>query len=216
MSTELNLLEQKLELLYKKGELSNSRVVFDLGVEFGKEIERQKLAAYSFAFWNQLEQDNKADKEIRIAASKINDFVLKLLRFSIKEYIGENGSWSIAKSSSFSDSNKFEQHTVDRLNIQLDSVVMEQYGGEFKCEFAVTGELLEIFKSNNIYEKLEVHIYNDHGEEEMTIHDVNDVDAAVQRLHCHVRNSNDWPLEKYEDFLVEISKPFIFTIIANS
>ena len=59
-------------------------------------------------------------------------------------------------------------------------------------------------------------IYNDIGEESMSIYDVEDVDENVSRLNCHVRNVNNWELEQYTEFLNEIKECFLTDLLIEA
>ena len=58
-------------------------------------------------------------------------------------------------------------------------------------------------------------IYNDNGEEEQTLYDVKLLNEYIHGINAHIKNSNNWELEKYEEFLHEISKPYLFLITKN-
>jgi hypothetical protein len=93
---------------------------------------------------------------------------------------------------------------------------MSEYGGDFECDFKLVGRLAKLFEKHNVSERFQVRIYNDNGEESMTIYNISDVDSAVSRLNCYVRNSNNWELEQYKDFLHVISKDFLFDLIKEA
>jgi len=216
MITQLNQLERKLEQLFKKGELRDIRVVFDIGVEFGALLQSQNVQNYKYKFWNKLDADNIKGQKIRDAVESINDFLLMLVRKSIKEYITKNGSWSISKHHWSSMYSEIEQDTLKKYCVQITSLSMTEYGGDFQCKFEMTGKLAKLFKSNNIYNELDVDIYNDIGEESMSIYDVEDVDENVSRLNCHVRNVNNWELEQYTEFLNEIKECFLTDLLIEA
>jgi hypothetical protein len=73
-----------------------------------------------------------------------------------------------------------------------------------------------LFKKYNIYEQFEVSINNESGGEHTSVHKVERVSSIVSRLNCHVRNSNNWELEQYKDFLHVISKDFLFDLIKEA
>ncbi len=213
MTTQIIELEQKIQQLFDEGKLRDIRTVFDIGVEFGSALQRNNVTTYDYVFWSELDKQNKKETEIRDAVSSINKFLLMLVRKSIAEYIDENGSWSISKGNWRSEYDEFDAKTLRKYCVQITYVNMSQYGGDFECRFKVVGKLAKLFKKNNIYTEFEVLVYNDNGEEETSIYEVSDIDSAVARLNCHVRNINNWEVEQYKQFLNEISKDFLFDIL---
>jgi squalene cyclase len=213
MTTQIIELEQKIQQLFDEGKLRDIRTVFDIGVEFGSALQRNNVTTYDYVFWSELDKQNKKETEIRDAVSSINKFLLMLVRKSIAEYIDENASWSISKGNWRSEYDEFDTKTLRKYCVQITYVNMSQYGGDFECRFKVVGKLAKLFKKNNIHTEFEVLVYNDNGEEETSIYEVSDINSAVARLNCHVRNINNWEVEQYKQFLNEISKDFLFDIL---
>jgi hypothetical protein len=213
MTTQIIELEQKIQQLFDEGKLRDIRTVFDIGVEFGSALQRNNVTTYDYVFWSELDKQNNKETEIRDAVSSINKFLLMLVRKSIAEYIDENGSWSISKGNWRSEFDEFDAKTLRKYCVQITYVNMSQYGGDFECRFKIVGKLAKLFNKNNIHTEFEVLVYNDNGEENTSIYEVSDIDSAVARLNCHVRNVKNWELEQYKQFLNEISKDFLFDIL---
>lgn len=210
MKTQFNELEAKLQKLYDDRDFNDSRAIFDIGVQFGSLIQLQNIKEYEYKFWKKFDEEKNKEQLIRDAVDSIDDFLLRLVRSSIKDYISKNCDWSIEKGNWSSRFDSFDLGTRRKYCVQIIRVNMTQYGGDFECDFKVVGRLANLFKKHNIYERFQVRIYNDNGEESMRIYDISDVDSAVSRLNCFVRNSNNWELEQYRNFLHNISKEFLF------
>jgi hypothetical protein len=216
MNTQLNELEAKLQKLYDKHDFNDRRAIFDIGVQFGSLLQQQSIQGYEYSFWKKLDEKNNKEQLIRDAVDAIDNFLLRLVRNSIKDYISKNFDWSVEKGNWSSRFDSFDLGTCRKYCVQITRVSMTQYGGDFECEFKVVGRLAKLFKKYNISERFEVRIYNDNGEDSMRIYDISDVDSAVSRLNCYVRNSNNWELEQYRDFLQVISKDFFFDLIKEA
>lgn len=216
MNTQLNELEAKLQKLFDDRRLNDSRAVFDIGVQFGILLKEQKIDEYEYIFWNKLEEEDNKEQLIRDAVDAIEDFLLRLVRNSIKDYISKNSEWSIEKANWSSRFDSFDLGTCRKYCVQITRVDMSEYGGDFECDFKLVGRLAKLFEKHNVSERFQVRIYNDNGEESMTIYNISDVDSAVSRLNCYVRNSNNWELEQYKDFLHVISKDFLFDLIKEA
>jgi len=188
--------------------------MFNLGIELGRQLNEQKIDDFRLKIWSDIENDNSKEVEIRNAVDKVENFLAMLVRFSIAEHIEETGSWSIAKDGGYR-LEKFSDEIVNKYNVQVLSCDMESYGGEFIVDFEVTDDLKKKFTEHKIYTMFNTRIYNENGEEEQTLHDVKRVDKYIHSVNAHIRNSNNWELEKYEEFLDEISKSYLFLITKN-
>ncbi len=216
MNTQLNELEAKLQKLYDDRDFHDSRALFNIGVQFGSLLQQQNIQNYECDFWKRLDEKNNKEKLIREAVKAIDKFLLKLVQNSIKDYISKNGSWSIAKGNWSSEYDEFDAGTRRKYCVQITRVDMTQYGGDFECTFKVVGRLAKLFKKHNIYEQFDVSISNETGDEHASIYREERVPSTVSHLHCHVKNSNNWELEQYRDFLHLISKEFLFDFIKEA
>lgn len=214
MTTKLDEIDKKLTEQLTQGWSLNREDFFNLGVELGRELAAHNLVIYRSPIWDKREKENKQDLGIRNAVDKIEDFIATLVKLSVTEKIEETGSWSIAKGGGYG-LEQFSDETVEKYNVQVLRCDMESYGGEFTVTFSVEGELAKLFKKHNVYDQFTVRIYNNNGEEDQAIYNVKEVDGYIDSVTAHVRNSNNWVVEQYVDFLHEISKPYLFLITKN-
>lgn len=214
MTIKLDEINARLTDLLKKGWTLNNEELFNLGVDCGKELANNNIEQFRAPIWAELEQSNTKDLEIRKIVERIEDFIATLVKLSVSEYMEEGRTWSIAKGRGY-DLDKFSDEIVGKYNVQVESCDMESYGGEFLVTFNVEGELAKLFDKHNIYKQFIVRIYNDNGEEHQTLYNVKEVDSYIDDVRSNVRNSNEWKLEQYEEFLLEISKPYLFLITKN-
>lgn len=213
MNTQLNELEAKLQKLYDDHDFNDRRAIFDIGVQFGSLLQQHNIQEYEYVFWKKIKEDSNKEQLIREAVKAIDKFLLKLVQNSIKDYINKNGSWSIAKGNWSSEYDEFDAGTRRKYCVQITRVDMTQYGGDFECTFKVVGRLAKLFKKHNIYIQFDVSVNNESGEEHASIYRDGRVSSTVSSVHCHVKNSNNWELEQYRDFLHIISKEFLFDLI---
>ena len=215
MANKFDEINARLGLMLKDGWALDKEKLFNLGVELGKELSNQQMDDFRLKVWSDIQENNLHDNAIRDAVNEIEDFIALLLKLSILEHIEETGSWSIAKGGGYG-LEMFSDEIVKKYNIQVLRCDMESYGGEFIVDFEVTDELANIFNKHNIYNQFDARIYNDNGEEDQTLYDVKRLNGYIHGINAHNKNSNDWQLEKYKEFLQEISKPYIFLITKHS
>jgi len=213
MIAKIDEINKKLENILSVSSWQLDREdLFNLGVELGRELERLKINEYVSPVWESINNKNEHDENVRRACEKIEDFIATLVKQSVKRHIEETGSWSISKDGGYR-LEKFDDEIVKQYNIQVLNCSMETYGGEFTVSFSVEGELLKLFEKFNIYEQFTVRIYNDTGEEDQTVYDVSDVNEYIDSVSLVIRERNEWALERFDDCLNEISKPYLFLLI---
>lgn len=211
---QLLALEKELESLFAKFGYADERSLFEIGIKFGRQLEQLGIQNYESKFWLQQKQEQILEQQIRQKVNQVENFLAQLVRLSVKELIRETGSWTIAKrNTGYGALEQFSDETIAKYQIRILSVDMESYGGDFEIRYRLVGELGEKFKKYNVYEQFSSLVYNENGEEQQSIYDVEDVDAYIDRLTVHVRNSNEWALEQYDVFLNDISKPFLFLLL---
>ena len=216
MNTQLNELEQKLEQLSESTAPDKIRAIFDIGVEFGALLQNQNIQNYKYEFWSKLDVADIKRREILNIEKSIEKILLTLVRKSIEEYIKKNYSWSISKGNWTSTFDEFQKNTVKKYCVQITRVNMTTYGGDFECNFQVVGKLADLFKLNNISIGFDMNIFNDNGDESLSISDVGVVGRHLSCLNCHVENGNNWELEQYTEFLNEIKECFLTDLLIEA
>jgi hypothetical protein len=214
MTLKFDDIENKLRELLKSGLYIDKESLFNLGVELGRQLNEHKIDNFRSIVWSDIEDRNLKVRAILDAENKIEQFIAKLVRLSILETIEETGSWSIERGGGYG-LDMFSDEVVKNYNVQVSKCDMESDGGDFIVHFEVTDELARIFAKHNIYKGFTTVITNRSGSDEQQLYDTNDLPNYVQNINAHIRNGNNWELEQYEEFLLEVSKPFTFFIMKH-
>lgn len=214
---ELNV---KLQQLYLDGNLNDVEKVFEIGVEFGREYERAKIETSRAKFWLDKEQSDKEnnDKRNRIinAQEKIDNFFQILISLSIKDTIKKEGSFTFAKRGCWgADFSRFKDEVAETYQIEYLGCDMQDYGGSFDLEFKAVGELEKTLNKYNVSTWIKGNLCNNSGEEDVSYSDVKDFEEDLYSISAYARNA-EWDVSEYENFLEEISKPFVFIIAKNT
>lgn len=211
---QLIKLEKELENIFSDFGRADERSLFEIGIKFGRQLEKIGIENYECNYWKQKNIDRLLEVEIASKVAKVEMLVKQLVRLSVKEFITENGSWTIEKEKYFSSTpEQFSDETVKKYQVQVKNVDMENYGGDYKVTFEVVGDLGKKFKNFNVFNEVHTFIRNDSGGEEQSIYDVDGVDRYIDDLTVYVQNSNNWNIEQYDVFIDDISKPFIFLLL---
>lgn len=214
MTNKFEDIENKLREILNSGLYIDREILFNLGVDLGRQLNEHKLDNFRSEVWNEIEERNLRTRAILAAEDKIEEFLAKLVRLSILATIEETGSWSIERGGGYR-LDMFSDDVVKNYNVQVLACDMESDGGDFIVSFEVTDELAKIFSEHNIYKGFEAVITNRSGSDEQQIYDTKNLRSYVHNINAHIRNGNDWKLEQYDEFLLEISKPFTFFIMKH-
>jgi len=191
----------------------DKKVLFNLGVELGRELQKLQIEEYVLPVWESLNNKKKHEEKVRVACEKIEELITILVRQSVKNHIEMNGNWSISKDGQLEE---FDKEIVDQYNIQILDCSMHTYGGDFRVSFNVVGKLQKLFEKFDIVERFTVSVNNKDGEEEQSFHDTSRIDRDIRGVSLVIRQKNEWPLEKFDECLNEIQKTYLFAFIKNN
>lgn len=170
---QLLALEKELESLFPKFGQADERSLFEIGIKFGRQLEKLGIENYESDYWEKQNQKQILENELHQKEDQVENFIAQLVRLSVKELIRETGSWTIAKRNyGYEALEQFSDETIAKYQIRVLSVDMESYGGDFEIRYELVGELGEKFKKYNVYEQFTSLVYNENGEEEQSIYDV--------------------------------------------
>ncbi len=205
-------IENKLREIISRGIYTDHEKLFNLGIELGRRLNENKIDDFRLSVWSDLEQNHLKMSAIYQAEKNIEELIAKLVRLSILHHINAHGVWSIARGGGYG-LDKFSDEIVQKFNIQVVNCDMERDGDDFTVNFVVTDQLATIFAKHKIYKGFDASITNDSGDDNQSLHDSKDLRNYIHSINAHIRNSNEWELYQYEDFLIEISKPFTFDLL---
>jgi intein-encoded DNA endonuclease-like protein len=91
MNNELDALEQKLKTLYDECNVADPRELFDIGVEFGRELERKGIDKYDYKYWTVRDEQFDEMSQIRRVKEDIEQLILKVVCWAYKEHLKQHG-----------------------------------------------------------------------------------------------------------------------------
>jgi hypothetical protein len=208
----LSQLENEISQLNENGDLSDPRTAFEIGVKFGREIQKGNIEIYECAFWKNrdisVKLQNAKSKEIE----KINHVFRSLILKSINNKIDELGSWSISDRDSDLRWSKFSDETVEKYNIQYAGTRTNSYEF-FECAFMATGKLKDLLNSYEVGEKIDAALTNPSGDSYIDIDCEIFVSKNLYRVNSCLEYKRNWPLEKFKEFNEALVKLFLFELL---
>ena len=215
MTNMFDDIEDKLREILSHGIYTDREKLFNLGIELGRRLNKNKIDNLRLNVWSDREQNHSKMIAINKAEKKIEELIAKLVRLSILHHINATGSWSIARGGGYA-LDKFSDEIVKKFNIQVVNCEMERDGDDFTVNFEVTDELATIFSTHKIYKRFDALITNHSGDNDQKLYDISVLRSYISCINAHIRNRNGWELNQYEEFLLEIGKPFTFDFLTYS
>jgi len=206
MNKKLNELEQTLQQLFVDRETDLDRAAFEIGVEFGKELQRQGRNDYEFAFWKKLEEELKVSSLLHTAAIEISGLLRRLVCRSVKDFLLSNDCWRLAKQNWESEFDEFGPQTLEKYCVQIVHVNRFYDQGDFQCLFKVVGRLAKVFEQHGFEKQFTVTVWNEADEDQMVLNHWHDVGCYILTTYCHLQRSKNWNLDQLTDLSRAISR----------
>lgn len=212
MNLQLNQLEDEIQKLSDNGDLSDTRTAFEIGVKFGRELQKNDITKYEYIFWKKIDLAIKSKIAKAKEIYKINQIFHSLILKSIKEKIDDSGCWSISDRNHDFGWSKFSDETVEKYCVQYTGTGVVSYD-DFKCTFNVTGKLRDLFDNYEVGEQLTSNLTNTTGDSYVDICDEIFIIKNLNEINSHLEYKHDWPLEKFKEFHDAVVRLFLFELI---
>lgn len=215
MSNEINKFNNELTELFKNH--YEAEELFNLGVGFGKYLEKNKLEDVKLEFFVQ----HKIKKEIRTTIkeeiSKLNNSLLKLVQMAFKEEINLSnfGYWEIRTSSFSGHKHELSEEVYKKYNFQIDSVSQPTKGGDFDLNFRMTGKLADIVEKYRFSNSFSVSYSSGSGEEDEYINE--DEIESIYGAHLHFNiEADSESMDNAAKCVHDLSNEILLLTIRNS
>lgn len=171
--------------------------LFNMGVELGRQLERNNIKSYRPSVFVEFENNNNAYELLSNEFNRIESVVQFLIHTAIKKHMDKYGDFEFSKGFTCT---KFDDETVDKFCVQLSRVTQQEYGGSFEAEFILNGDVLDLLKQCEIGEYVRCDVENTSGDDYETIYDTASIGHIVFGIGLRInRHSNDWNLDKLKE-----------------
>ena len=168
--------------------------LFNMGVELGRQLERNCIQSYRPTVFVEFEDKNNAYELLSNEFNRIENVIEFLIHIAIKKHMDKYGDIEFSKGFTCT---KFDEEVVEKFCVQLSRVTQQEYGGSFEAEFVLSGDVLELLKQCGIGEYVRCDIENTSGDEHETIYDTANIRHIVFGIGLRInRRINDWDLDK--------------------
>lgn len=215
MSDEIDKLNNELVELFKNH--YEAEELFNLGVGFGKFLEKNKLEDVRLDFFIQHDIKKEARITIKEEISKLNNSLLKLVQMAFKEEIDLSnfGYWEIRTSSFSGHKHELSEEVYKKYNFQIDSVSQPSKGGDFDLRLRMTGKLADTVKEYGLSNYFSVSYSSGSGEEDEYIRE--DEIESIYGAHLHFNiDADSKAIDKVAKCVHALSKEILLLIIKNS
>jgi hypothetical protein len=206
MDNKLNELEQTMRQFFEEKTFERpNRTSFDIGVEFGKEIQRQGRHDYECVFWKSLIEKTELKVQQDFFYNRISELLLVLVRESVRDYLGENEYWRVGKWDYTSQFDEFSPETLEKFCVQIIHVDRVE-GGNLRCTFKVVGRLAKVFEKHGFSHQFSAFVWNEFDPSHTDINLYCDLGEVISDAQCHIQESKALSLEKLQEFYMTIRK----------
>jgi hypothetical protein len=188
MNDKLYELEQTTHHLFEGGVECPNRTSFDIGVEFGKEIQRQQRHDYEFLFWKSLIEESTLRVKRDFAYGRISDLLLTLVRASVRDHLVENEVWRVGSRDYTSQFDDFSDKTLEKFCVQIIHVDRVE-SGKLRCTFKVVGRLAKAFEKHGFSQQFSTSVINDFVPSYTDVSRFCDLCELIPDAQCHIQES---------------------------
>jgi hypothetical protein len=192
MDNKLNELEQALQQLFDSVNPHQDRAAFDIGVEFGKELQRQGRNDYECVVCKSLREETELSMRKNIAMGAISDLLVDLVRESVRDYLAENDAWHVGWRRWALEVDEFGPDTLEKFCVQIiEFDQVDEDIRDFICTFEVVGRLATAFQKYGFSQRFDITILNDARGDYMRICIFDDIGSLISDVECHMRKDAD-------------------------
>lgn len=178
--------------------------LFNLGVELGRELERNNVQSYRPTVFIDFENKNNAYELLSIEFNRIESVIEFLIHTAIKKHMDIHGDFEFSKGFTCT---KLDSEIVDKFCVQLTQVTQQEYGGHFEAEFELSGDVLNLLKQYGIGKYVRCDVENTSGDEYETIYDTADISHIVFGIGLHInRHSGNWDLGSLKELAEKLEQ----------
>jgi hypothetical protein len=191
--------------------------LFNLGVELGRLLEKDKITDYRLPFFVEQEAAKNLAQTKQTLIDKAENILLDIVIKAYKAELKENGAISIDASYNGRRDEQLSDAIVSRYSIKHTGTQQHSVGGDFTLTFLLQGKLQEIFQRHSISQQVEVSVSNSSGDEDENFYEPDEIDSAFRSVNIHQNGrTTHLSVEQLEAFVNDFSKNLLFAVIKGS
>ncbi len=185
--------------------------IFNLGVQFGRYLEKNDLTNIRLRSFEQIEQETQLKVELIKLHETVCALLERLVKVSIKDQINQSSlrEWSIGFNEVYGTSSEFDPSVVEKRCVQFSSVERGE-GDHFIAHFFVQGKLRDLFEKHKQPDQFEIIVDNDHGYDSVSITEERQIDALNSCMIFQNCERSKSGVEGYTKFVNDLKKSLLF------
>lgn len=215
MSAEIDKLNAKLTKHCKDERIVADEAIFNLGVEFGRYLERSNTKEHRLAYFTKQDEKRSIEDRVYEKRKEVDSIVSAVITAAIKEQIEANGDWEVGYGSYYSDYSKLNDTIVNKYSVQTYSVDQPDRHGDFNVTFEFVGDVRKMLNDCEISSNVTAGVTNNSGDESRAIRNVVDIEDALYGIGINFYNRNDADgLESITTLFDKLSKHYLFLMLS--
>lgn len=192
--------------------------VFNLGVELGRFLEKEKenLSDFRLSYFAETEEKSDLRKNFGQLHRKVCDWLERLVKASIKDQINQNkfGEWSIGFNRLYGNNGEFDPGIVQKRYVQFSSVRRGE-GEHFIAYFELQGKVKDLFEKHKQPTNFEIIVDNDDGEDYVSISKVEEIDSLYGCMISYNCDLSTQGVEDYSKFINDLDKSLLLMLLSD-
>ena len=195
---------------------NNIETIFNIGVKFGKELQASNIQEYRLDYFIEIEELDNLSESIRKTIDDITDLIFTQVKEALKEFIEEEGSWSVGVGSYYRNDGTLTDEIVNKHYVQFEKLEQPQTDGDFEARFRIKGKLADVFSEHGYNNSIEITLENSSGDDNTTLYKEADLKKLYSPSLMINPRKNKEELEKLKVFKEALVKKLMFQIIGRT
>jgi hypothetical protein len=191
--------------------------LFNLGVELGRQLEKDNITDYRLPFFIEQENTENIAQTKATLIHKAEKLLLGVVKKAYKAQMDVSGAITIDASYSGRNDTHLSEDIVNRFFVKHTHTEQYHSGQDFTLTFLLQGNLLDIFQRHSVSPQVEITVSNNGGEEDETLYDAEDIDHQFFRINIkqHAQTTR-LSVEELTAFVEDLEKNLMFLLIKGS
>lgn len=187
--------------------------VFNLGVELGRYLEKEKLSDLRLNFFSEVEEKSDVQLKFRDLHKKVCELLERLVKASIKEQILKSKfrEWTVGINRLNGNTSEFDPSIVQKRYVQFTSSRKGE-GEHFIACFELQGKIRDLFDKHNQPINFEITVDNDDLEDSVSISKEKQIDSLYGCMASYNCDFSKKGLEEYSQFVNSLEKSLLLIL----
>lgn len=204
MNKQIKALDKEIDL-YCKQNNRYDEIMFNLGVQMGRLLEKNNISSYRPNAFIEFEKENEAYDRKAEQIRRADKAIGFLIRNAIAQHVDKHGEFIFDAAY---HNEKIDDEFVEKFYIQHEHTTQVNDGDTFEAAFSINGDVADILSKYNVPLTARADVDNTTGDDREAIYDASDIDkifGVSLRINGHYTDLDEAKLTELADDLEKIT-----------